>query len=331
MLQKLSVIAWIVILLGLRGAAPAAAQGEAVTDRWTVPRTQDGRPDLQGVWDYRTMTPLERPDDLADKPFFTDEEAAAFEQESVARRDKDRRVVDGLSVAADVASAYNEFWWDYGKKLTPDRRTSLIVDPVDGQIPLTEAARAGAERRREVRRNRGPASGPEDRGLWERCITRNIPRLSGAYNNNFQIFQNTDYVVILNEMIHEARIVPLDGRSHIGPEIGQWLGDSRGQWEGDTLVIDSTNFTDKTNFRGSGRNLHLVERFTRVDADTLLYEVTVEDPTTYTVPWTFSLPAVKNAFPVYEYACHEGNYGMVNLLRGARVDDASNREIGVSK
>ena len=327
LLMTLSTLAVIVLF----GTVPATAQGDVAADGWTPPRTADGRPDLQGVWDYRTMTPLERPDDLAGKQFFTDEEAAAFERESVERRHKDRRTADGLSAAADVANAYNEFWWDYGKKLTRDKRTSLIVDPPDGRIPRTEAAEERAAARREARRNRGPAAGPEDRGLWERCITRSVPRLSGAYNNNFQLFQSADHVVILNEMIHEARIVPLDGRPHIGPQIGQWLGDSRGRWEGDTLVIDTTNFTDKTNFRGSGRTLHLVERFTRVDPATLLYQVTIEDPTTFAAPWTFVLPATRNASPIYEYACHEGNYGMFNLLAGARAEDAAAKQAEESK
>ena len=298
------------------------AQSGELAD-WTPPRTEDGRPDLQGVWDYRTMTPLERPTSLADTPFFTPEEAAAYERESVARRDKDRRTEDGLTAQADVAAAYNEFWWDYGKALS-DLRTSLIVDPPDGRIPaLTPEATVAAAARREARRGRGPTPGPENRGLWERCLTLGVPRLSGAYNNNFQLFQSADHVVILNEMIHDARIIPLDGGPHVDPKIRQWLGNSRGRWDGDTLVVESTNFSDKTSFRGAGEHLHLTERFTRVGAETLLYEVTVKDPTTFERPWTFALPMSRNDGLVYEYACHEGNYGMVNLLLGARVEDAT--------
>ncbi|TDI22917.1 MAG: hypothetical protein E2P06_11255 [Acidobacteria bacterium] len=303
---------------------PVAGQAQSVEPAgWTPPRMADGRPDLQGVWDYRTMTPLERPTSLADTPFFTPEEAAAYERESVARRNKDRRTEDGLSVQADVAAAYNEFWWDYGKALS-DLRTSLIVDPPDGRIPaLTPEATAAAAARREARRGRGPTPGPEHRGLWERCLTLGVPRLSGAYNNNFQLFQAADHVVILNEMIHDARIIPLDGRPHVDGQIRQWLGNSRGRWDGDTLVVETTNFTDRTSFRGAREHLHLTERFTRVGPGTLLYEVTVEDPTTFERPWTFALPMHRNDSLVYEYACHEGNYGMVNLLLGARVEDAA--------
>ncbi len=304
-----------------------AGQSSAPVDPSTPPRTPDGRPDLQGVWDYRTMTPLERPSDLAGKEFFTAEEAAEFERQGVARRNKDRRTSDGLTAAADVASAYNEFWWDYGKQLTADKRTSLIVDPPDGRIPpLTPEAQQRAEARRAARSARGRADSYTDRSLWERCITRNLPRLSSAYNNNFQLFQTPGYVAILNEMIHDIRIIPLDGRPHLAPGVRQWLGDSRGHWEGDTLVVDTTNFTDKTSFRGSRENLHLIERFTRVDADTLLVEVTIGDPTTFTSPWTYVLPATRNESSVYEYACHEGNYGMVNLLAGARAQEKAAEE-----
>ena len=304
---------------------PLAGQAQSVEPAdWTPPRTADGRPDLQGVWDYRTMTPLERPTRLADKAFYTPEEAATLERESVARRDKDRRTEDGLSAQADVAAAYNEFWWDYGKKLS-DLRTSLIVDPPDGRIPAqTEAAVAAAAARREARQGRGrsPTPGPENRGLWERCLTLGVPRLSGAYNNNFQLFQAADHVVILNEMIHDARIIPIDGGPHVDPKIRQWLGNSRGRWDGDTLVVETTNFSDKTSFRGARESLHLTERFTRIGSATLLYEVTVEDPATWEHPWTFALPMNRNDGLVYEYACHEGNYGMVNLLLGARAEDA---------
>ena len=313
----------IVVVLSLI-LLPAVGQAQSVEPAdWTPPRTPSGHPDLQGVWDYRTMTPLERPASLADTPFFTPEEAAAYERDSVARRDKDRRTEDGLSAQADAAAAYNEFWWDYGKTLS-DLRTSLIVDPPDGRIPeLTPAATVAAAARREARRGRGPTPGPENRGLWERCLTLGVPRLSGAYNNNFQLFQSAGHVVILNEMIHDARIIPLDGGPHVDPKIRQWLGNSRGRWDGDTLVVESTNFSDKTSFRGAREHLQLTERFTRVGPDTLLYEVTVEDQTTFERPWTFALPMHRNEGLVYEYACHEGNYGMVNLLLGARVEDAT--------
>lgn len=291
--------------------APAIAAGQ--TDSLALAQTPDGRPDLQGTWDYRTMTPLERPAELAGQAFFTDEEASAFRREGIERRNKDLRASDGIGAQQDVSNAYNEFWWDYGKSLTADMRTSLIVDPPDGLIPY-RPDRDGS------RRTRG-YDGPESRGLWERCLTRALPRLSGAYNNNFQIIQSAGYVAIINEMIHEVRLIPVDGRPDARHNIRQWQGDPRGRWDGDTLVVETTNFTDQTSFRGAGANLHLVERFTRVDADTMLYEFTVEDSTTWTRPWTAMIPVLRNDERMYEYACHEGNYGMTNLLTGARAQE----------
>ena len=300
----------------------AAVAVQAQTDGSTVPRTPDGRPDLQGIWDYRTMTPLERPGDLEGKSVFTEEEAAEFLRQALNNRNADRR--DGAERTAgfgsDVERAYNDFWWDYEKTLTEDKRTSLIVDPPDGRIPYTPEARA-EEATRFERFFGIVAAGPEDRGLWERCLTRDLPRLSGAYNNNFQLFQTEGYVAILNEMIHEVRLIPLDGRSHVSETIRQWQGNSTAHWDGDTLVVETTNFTDKTNFRGSREHLDLVERFTRIDAETLLYEFTVEDRSTWTRPWTAAVPMVRNDGQMYEYACHEGNYGMVGILAGARADE----------
>ena len=301
---------------------PLAAEGQAGgvgPDGWTVPRTPDGQPDLQGVWDYRTITPLERPAELSGKDVLTSEEAAQFEQATLQNRDHDRVPDEGRT------GTYNQFWWDYGDRLTADRRTSLIVAPPDGRVPpLT----ADGQRRADARvASRGrPAVGPEDRSLWERCLTRRLPTLPGAYNNNLQIFQAADQVVILNEMIHEARVIPLDDRTHVDSGIRQWRGDSKGRWDGDTLVVDTTNFTEKTNFRGSTDNLHLIERFTRVDAETLRYEVEIRDSTTFTSPWTVVVPMMRNAEPVFEYACHERNYGMEGILAGARADDKTAAE-----
>ena len=299
---------------------PLAVQAQ--TGSSAVPRTADGRPDLQGIWDYRTMTPLERPADLEDKSVFTDEEAAEFLREALNNRNADRR--DGAErtagFGADVERAYNDFWWDYGRTLTDDKRTSLIIDPPDGRVPYTPEARED-EASRFARFFAVVAAGPEDRGLWERCLTRDLPRLSGAYNNNFQLFQTEGYVAILNEMIHEVRMIPLDGRPHVSDTIRQWQGTSTGRWDGDTLVVETINFTDHTNFRGAKENLNLIERFTRIDADTLLYEFTVEDPTTWTRPWSAAVPMVRNDGRMYEYACHEGNYGMVGILAGARADE----------
>ena len=200
-------------------------------------------------------------------------------------------------------------------------RTSLIVDPPDGRIPpLTRAAQMRAEARR-ARRREHPADSWEDRNLFERCLTRGVPRLPGAYNNNYLILQTPGYVVILNEMIHETRIVPMDGRPHLRPSVRQWLGDSRGRWEGETLVVETTNFSGQAPFQGSGANLHLIERFTRVDADTITYGFAIDDPTTFTGPWAVELPLTKTEGPMYEYACHEGNYDLANILRTQRAEE----------
>ena len=239
-------------------------------------QTPWGDPDLQGVWDFRTLTPLERPEALADKAF-----------------------------------------------LTEDRRTSLIVDPPDGRIPWTPERQNSMAELFAQYFGRVP-EGPEDRALAERCIlgfNSGPPMLPSAYNNNVQLFQTPDHVVIVNEMVHNARIVPLAGQSALTSDVRQWVGDSRGRWEDGTLVVETTNFLGTTSFIGSSEHLRLVERFTRVDADTLLYEFTVEDPKTWTQPWTAAVPMRKTDGPMFEYACHEGNYGMTNLLAGARAQE----------
>jgi hypothetical protein len=283
-------------------------------------RTAWGHPDLQGIWDFATITPLERPSDLAGKDVLTAEEAAEFEKQTLERRNADRR--DG-GANADVGRAYNQFWWDYGSKVIGTKRTSLVIDPPDGKIPsLTPQGQKKADSRAATLRR--PAAGPEDRNLWERCIlapNAGPPMVPSAYNNNVQIFQTPTQVVIFNEMINDARIVPLDGRPHITASIRQWKGDSRGRWEGNTLVVDTTNFRDDSGFRSAGAGLHLLERFTRVAPDTLLYEFTVNDPATWTKSWSAALPMKKTDGPIFEYACHEGNYGMVNMLTGARAQE----------
>ena len=299
--------------------APAAAQTAAAKASSSL-RTPWGHPDLQGIWDFATITPLERPKELAGKEVLTAEEAAEFEKKTLEQRNPDRR--DGGS-QADVGRAYNQFWWDYGSKVVGTKRTSLVVDPPDGRVPpLTPEGQKRAEARTVVRQR--PPAGPEDRNLWERCIlggNTGPPMAPGPYNNNFQLFQTPGSVVILNEMINDARIVPLDGRPHLPPAIRQWRGDSRGRWEGNTLVVDTTNFGEETNFRGATANLHVVERFTRSDAETLLYEFTVDDPQTWTKRWSAAIPMTKSAGPIFEYACHEGNYGMFNMLAGARAQE----------
>jgi len=294
---------WLLVLIGAQAAFPQGRQVQR---------------DLEGIWSNATITPLERPADLGGKATFTPEEAAAYEKQVVARGNVDNRP---KNAEADVASAYNQFWYDRGTKAVGTRRTSLIVDPPDGRIPALTA-----EAQKRVQETRAwmeahATDGPEGRSLGERCIvwfTAGPPMLPGPYNNNFQIVQTRDQVVILNEMIHDARVIPLDGRPHVAENIRQWRGDSRGHWEGSTLVVDTTNFSDEYSFRGSDRNLHLTERFTRSSPDTLLYQFTVEDPTAFTKPWTAQIPVTRAKGPIYEYACHEGNYAMVDILAGAR-------------
>jgi len=304
--------------------APSPVAGQAnrrvAAKTWAVPHTANGQPDLQGLWTNATITPFERPKDLAGKEFFTEEEAAAYEKRVAENSNRDRR---GATAEADVAGAYNDFWFDRGNKIVPTRRTSLVIDPPDGKVPpLTAQAQKAAAARTEI--SRRPPWGPEDMGMHHRCLlwpTDGLPQLPSGYNNNYQILQVPGYVVILVEMIHDVRIIPLDGRPHLPPHIRQWLGDSRGRWDGSTLVVDTTNFTDKTHFRGADQNLHLIERFTRVDPNTILYEFTVDDPAAFTKPWKAQAPLTKTPGPMYEYACHEGNYSMVNVLKGARTQE----------
>jgi hypothetical protein len=313
-------------MLALVLCAEAFVSGQT----WRVLRTPWGHPDLQGVWSTATITPLERPADLAGKATFTPSEAAEYEREMLARTNRDRR--DG-GADADVARAYNDFWWDSGTRVVPTLRTSLVIDPPDGRVPpLTAEAQTRQAALAELRK-RAPADNPEDRNLWERCITRGLPTvmLPQPYNNNYQIFQTPDHVVILSEMIHEARIIPLDGRSHLPGHLRFWMGDSVGRWENDTLVVDTTNFTNKANYRGAGERLHLIERFTRTKSDILSYQVTVDDATTFTRPWTIELPARQEHGQIYEYACHEANYGLEGILRGHRAEEKRATEDRVKK
>ena len=305
---------------------PAQRPSAAATQKWTAPRTPDGRPDLQGTWDFRTITPLERPREFADKAVLSAAEAAEYERRTNEARNADtnrdksssRGVINGTETTADVALAYNDFWWDRGTKVVGSRRTSLVVDPPDGRIPaLTPAAQKRLEQTDDQRERL--ALGPEDRSVGERCIlgfNSGPPMIPGGYNQNVQIVQTKENVVIFNEMVHSARVVPLDGRPF--GHVGGWVGTSRGRWDGDTLVIETRNFTHETALRGSSPNLHLIERFTRVSPDTVVYEFTVDDPTTWTKPWTAQIPMQQTDDRIFEYACHEANYGMTNLLKGAR-------------
>ena len=287
-----------------------------------VQRLSDGHPDLQGVWSFATITPLERPADLANKEFFaSDKEAADYEADVLKRNNMDRR--DGPT-EQDLGRAYNDFWYDRGTKVIKNRRTSLITDPHDGKVPaLTPAARERQTERQSA--NRGHEfDGPENRPLAERCIiwpSTGPPILPTAYNNNIQIVQAPGYVSILIEMIHDVRVIPLDNRPHLPQGIRQLKGDSRGHWDGDTLVVETSNFTNKTAFRGSSENLKVTERFRRADADTLIYQFTVDDPSAFTSPWSAEIPVSRSSGRIFEYACHEGNEAMTGGLAGARADE----------
>ena len=319
------------LALLLMAAWPSPTRLGAQTSAWSPTRTPDGQFDLEGVWDFSTITPLERPGALGDKQTFTDEEAAAFEREENQRQNRD--LIDpkkgGGQYLPGSVIPYNEFWYERGNKIIGDKRTSLIIDPPDGRIPpLTAEAQqrldAQAVAAREEQLGLVRADSPQSRSLADRCIlgfNAGPPMTPGAYNNYVQISQAAGLVTLVVEMVHDVRIIPVDGRPHLPSSIRQYKGDSRGRWQGRTLVIDTTNFLRETSFRGSSANLHLVERLTRVNADTLLYEFTVDDPKTWTKPWTAAIPMRKVEAPIYEYACHEGNYALRNILAGARAQE----------
>ena len=293
---------------------------------YTTPKTPWGEPDLQGTFSNRTITPFERSPDVKGREFFTPEEVAAMEKQAASRGgDEDRN----RGTRGDVERAYNDFWWDRGTKVTT-LRTSMVVDPPDGRVPaLTEEARKrqADEAKQPVFRGTG-ASGRGtdtylDRSTFERCITRGLPGAMSptAYNNNYRVTQGPGFVALEIEMLGGTRIIPTDGRPHINSSIRQWLGNSVGRWDGDTLVVETKNFTDKVLYRGAAENLHLVERIRRVGPGELEYRVTISDPTTFTRPWTLVIPYVNTGEQMFEYACHEGNYGMEGILSGAREDE----------
>jgi hypothetical protein len=305
-------------------ALGAVSQAQSTTTA-AGPRTPWGHPDLQGVWDFRSITPLQRPDNQADKAFLTDEEAVSLEREAVARNERlDLQPAQRTTVGGDVG-AYNNFWMDRGTTTVGSRRTSLIVDPPDGRIPaLTPEAQKRADARAVYRREH-PADSWEDRSLADRCLfTTGLPILPSAYNNNVQVFQTPDHVVIQAEMTHTVRIFPLGDRPR--GTIRQWVGTSRARWEGDTLVVETTNFHPQAGIRGSTPNARLVERFRRLGANTLEYAFTVEDPETWTRPWTAQVELTKSDQPLYEYACHEGNYATAGILGGARAEEKAAAE-----
>lgn len=304
------------VAIALAGALVAVA---AFAEDNGPPTTSWGAPDLQGTWDFRSITPFERPQEFGDKAFLTAEEVTAWEEKTrKARAARAQRApVQGQG---DVDGGYNAFWLDRGEQMTGTMRTSLVVDPPNGRIP---ALTAEAKRRSDERYARWGAvpGGPEDRNPLERCIVgfnSGPPMNPGAYNNFAEIFQTPKYVAILNEMINDHRIIPLDGRGH-GPEsIRMWKGDSVGRWEGNTLVVTTKHFTDHTNFRGSGPDMLLEERFTRTSPDTLLYEYTITDPESFEGPWSVAVEMKRSDDPLLEYACHEGNRAMTLMLSGAR-------------
>ena len=316
--QRVAVVRVLAILFALGLLAPIGADAQSSS----VPRLPDGRPDLQGVWDFSSVTPLQRPEELADKEFLTEEDAAALEARAAGRVD--------TAPPPGSPGAYNRFWFADGTTVVGTRRSSLIIDPPNGRLPsYTDLGRARMQARAEAR---GRNAGPEDRDVDERCIlgfNSGPPMLPGAYNNYMQLFQGNNQVAILNEMVNDVRIVPLDGRPALASHIQQWRGDSRGRWEGDTLVVETRNFRDigtahpapnMALLEALGPDMHLVERFSRRDADTLLYQFTVTDLTGFNEPWSAELTMTRKDDRLYEYACHEGNYGLYNILAGAQAD-----------
>jgi hypothetical protein len=329
------VVSSMIAPIAVIGAGPAGKTPAGKT--WTAPRTGDGQPDLQGVWANNVATPMQRPKALEGRPTLTEQEVAALKEAAAElfAGDGDAAFGDQVFEAA-LAKAktftssdgktgdYNHFWLverDF------DNRSSLITDPADGRIPplTAEAQKAAAERRDRSRGegdlSAGRADSWEDRGLSERCITFGAPRMGAGYNSYVQVFQSRDTVVLLQETIHDARIVPLDGRPHPPASVRLWNGDSRGHWEGDTLVIDTTNYLGKSNLMGASEKLHVVERLRRVGPTTLQHEVTFEDPATWTKPWTLMVPLKQVDEKMFEYACHEGNSGLAGILAGARAEE----------
>ena len=320
------------LLTGLIVALPLSAGAQSAPQ--TAPRTAWGAPDLQGVYDFGTATPLQRPAELAGRAEFTPEEAAIQEQINASQ------FAEGVNTDNLTPPNYNNFWFDNGSGILPTRQSSLIVDPPDGRLPAftpQQERKAAAERAaggRPARMHFGGigVDGPEDRGLGERCLlgfNSGPPVMPSAYNNYLQVFQTPDHVVIFTEMVHEARIVPLDGRAPLSRRVPQWLGDGRGRWDGDTLVIETVNFRADRGFGigprpvGPSERMLLTERLTRVDHGTLLYEYTYDDSEVFARTFSVSIPLRRTDSAVFEYACHEGNYGLMNILEGARAEESA--------
>jgi hypothetical protein len=316
--MKMRIACVVVVILAIQAVSQVGAQDQ-------VRRTPWGDPDLEGIWTNATLTPLQRPSELASKEFLTPEEAAQFQRSRIEQTNADRPLPPGQ------VGAYNDVFFERGTSIVRSRRTSLVVDPPDGRIP---ALTPDAQKKVEARQKReavSPADGPEDRWLTERCILfgATVPMLPEPYNNNYRIIQSPGFVTILVEMNHDARIIPLDGRAHLASGIQQWTGDSRGRWEGTTLVVETTNlkFNHQSRFgvgylNGlSDERLRVVERFTIADANTLTYRATVEDPSVFVRPWTVEVSMARAAGPLFEVGCHEGNYGMFNILSGHRAEE----------
>lgn len=320
------------VAVAVAGQTQAPTPKQSIAKKWPPPRTADGHPDLGGVWSNNNATPLERPKQWAGKQSLSDEEVAQLARiaAQIQENDGDAQFGDDIVEAAlaregapkssDTTGNYNQFWIvdrDFG-----DRRTSLITDPPDGRIPPVTPQAQELQAARGAYRKAHPADGPEDRGLGERCLNFEIPRLQAGYNSYYQVFQAKDSVAILMEMGHQVRIIPLDGRPHVNQNLRQWNGDSRGRWDGDTLVVETTNFSPKSEFRrGPAERLHIIERYTRVGPNTLNWEITVNDPTTWTGPWTLMIPLKNENAAIHEYACHEGNQSMFGILSGHRAQE----------
>ena len=313
----------------LAAVMPSLAAAEAGAD-WTLPRTEWGAPDLQGVWTNTTLTPFERPPALGDKEFLTEEEVAEAEANRANLiNGADARPASKTEAGGDVG-AYNLHWLELGTRIVRSRRTSLVIDPPTGRVPV----RPGAEAKRKYNVAHIEDSW-EHMSVWDRCITRGVPggMMPAGYNNGYRILQTEDTVVIVSEMIHDARIIPIDGRPHVDDSIRLWNGDSRGHWEGDTLVVETRNFGDKSWIATSGSqgrikgipqtpNTFIVERFTRVDEDTVDWQATIEDPEVYTTTWTVNIPLYYDPnYEMFEYACHEGNWAVRNTLSAGRAQE----------
>ena len=335
--MALSNLVLAVVIPILLMAWPGAAQNRSANRKteqpktgWTPPHTPNGDPDIQGIWSNASIIPLERPKELEGKQIFAPREMEAYEAKIFQRSSRER------PQAAGQVGTYNNFWWDADSRRAPNFHTSLILDPPDGRVPpLTPAAQRRADADRAYAREH-PADGPEDRPLMERCLLFPMtgpPMLPSFYDNhqygpltvNYQFAQTPGYVTILVEVNHDVRIIPLDNRPHLPPNVRQWMGDPRGRWEGNTLVVDSTNFTGKSQFRGADENLHLTERFTRKGPDLLLYEFAVDDPTAFTKRWKGEIPMIAERGPIFEHACHEGNYGLAGILSGARAEEKNGK------